>query len=156
MRLISSAFSEGELIPRDYTCDGRNVSPPLTWSEVPALTRSFTLIVEDPDAPRGLFLHWLLYDLPPGGHALTEAAGAPGDRVAGGCQGRNGFGRIAYEGPCPPGGVHRYYFRLYAVDRNLEIPSGASREVVENTMRGHILAQANTMGRYRRALRSTV
>ena len=121
----------------------------------PEGTRSFALIVDDPDAPHALFLHWLLYDLPGTCAGLEERAGIAGDEAAGGRQGRNSFGQLAYSGPCPPGGVHRYYYRLYALDAMLAIPAGASREAVENAMRGRILAQAELMGRYRRALRRT-
>lgn len=155
MTLTSPAFADGELIPPAYTCDGKNVSAPLLWRDVPDGTRSFVLIVDDPDAPGGLFLHWLLYDLPAGTSTLPEGIGAEGDHAGGGRQGKNGFGRIGYGGPCPPGGIHRYYFRLHALDTLLEIPSGASREPVENAMRPHVLASAELIGRYRRALRGT-
>jgi Raf kinase inhibitor-like YbhB/YbcL family protein len=151
MQLFTSAFAPGELIPSKYTCDGENISPPLEWSDVPAATTSLALIVDDPDAPRGLFLHWLIYDIPPGENGLTEGIGLESDTAGGAKQGRNGFGKIGYGGPCPPGGVHRYFFRLYALDSALNVPPRASREVVERVMRDHVVAEAELIGRYQRA-----
>jgi Raf kinase inhibitor-like YbhB/YbcL family protein len=155
MQLFTSAFATGGFIPSKYTCDGANISPPLEWSDVPDGARSLALIVEDPDAPRGLFLHWLIYDLPASEYGLTEGIGIEADEAGGAKQGRNGFGKHGYGGPCPPGGVHRYFFRLYALDTSLDVPSGATREVVERAMRDHVIAEAEMMGRYQRAAGSS-
>ena len=144
MKIFSSAWREGELIPSKYTCDGANVSPPLEWADVPEGARTLALIVDDPDAPRGLFLHWLLWNIAASENGLTEGT------AGGAVQGRNGFGQIGYGGPCPPGGTHRYYFRLFALDAELDAPQGATRERVERAMEGHILQQAELMGRYQR------
>lgn len=153
MRIFTPAFGEGGPIPAKYTCDGDNVSPPLEWADVPANTRALALIMDDPDAPSGLFLHWLLYDIPETENGLTEGVGIENAIVGGGTQGRNGWGKVAYGGPCPPSGTHRYYLRLYALDGPLGLPAGASRSDVEEAMRGHVLAEAQWMGRYERAAR---
>jgi len=150
MRLFSSAFGEGDLIAPKYTCDGEDVSPPLEWDSVPGNVVSFALIVDDPDAPAGLFVHWVIFDVPASEKGLTERAGLEGPRAGGGTQGRNGFGSMAYGGPCPPTGTHRYYFRLYALDTMIGLPPGASRNAVDAAMRGHIVAEAELMGRYAR------
>jgi Raf kinase inhibitor-like YbhB/YbcL family protein len=150
MELTSSAFAEGELIPPKYTCDGEDVSPPLQWRDVPAGTKSLALVVDDPDAPSGLFVHWLLYGIAAGEKKLAE--GIEIGRTASSLkQGRNGFGKAAYGGPCPPSGTHRYYFRLYALDDELSnMRSGGSRQELDRSMQGHILAEARLMGRYQR------
>jgi Raf kinase inhibitor-like YbhB/YbcL family protein len=150
MRLLSSAFREGDLIAPKYTCDGEDVSPPLEWEGVPEAARSLVLIVDDPDAPSGVFVHWLLVDIPVDENGLTEGVGIPGPRAGGGTQGRNGFGKTAYGGPCPPEGTHRYYFHLYALDTTLGLPSGAVRQDIEAAMHGHILEEAQLMCRYAR------
>jgi Raf kinase inhibitor-like YbhB/YbcL family protein len=151
MRLFSPAFSEGEPIPQKYTCDGEDMSPALEWADVPNGTKSFALIVDDPDAPGGLFLHWLIWNIPGTEKGTADGVGDADGSASGGLQGRNGFGRLGYGGPCPPGGTHRYFFHLYALDAVLDAPAGASRERVERAMQGHILAQAELMGRYTRA-----
>ncbi len=145
IQLTSSAFMEGGNIPRRHTCDGEDFSPPLSWSGIPAGTVSLALIVDDPDAPRGDWVHWVLVDLPPDLNGLPEG-------VAGtGTAGKNDFGRLGYGGPCPPKGRnHRYYFKLYALDQTLGLKSGATKEDVEAAMAGHILAQGELMGRYGR------
>jgi hypothetical protein len=150
LTLTSSAFTEGQPIPAAYTCDGRDVSPPLAWDEPPAGTRSFVLLSEDPDAPRGPWVHWVLYNVPPSARRL--AAGQPGDAKlpGGGLQGMSDFGRTGYGGPCPPSGTHRYYFRLYALDTMLDTPPGATKAQVEAAMGGHVLAEGQLMGTYRR------
>lgn len=142
--LTSSAFQEGRTIPVKYTCDGQNLSPPLSWSEVPAGTKSLALIVEDPDAPGGTFVHWVLYDLPGDLLALDEGAGI-------GVQGVNGFRKSGYGGPCPPrGSTHRYYFKLYALDKVLGLKPGASKGDVEKAMQAHVLGWGQIMGKYGR------
>lgn len=151
MTLFSPAFSAGELIPAKYTCDGEDVSPALEWADPPEGTRSFALIVDDPDAPSGLFLHWLIWNIPGSEKGMADRVGDADGSASGGLQGRNGFGKLGYGGPCPPGGTHRYFFRLYALDTILDAPAGATRERVERAMQGHVLAEAELMGRYRRA-----
>jgi Raf kinase inhibitor-like YbhB/YbcL family protein len=153
MRLFSPAFSEGEPIPPKYTCDGEDMSPALEWAGVPEATKSFALIMDDPDAPRGLFLHWLIWNIPGTERGMADGVGAADGSASGGLQGQNGFGKLGYGGPCPPGGTHRYFFHLYALDTLLDAPGGSSRERVERAMQGHILGQAELMGRYTRAAR---
>ncbi|WP_457601109.1 YbhB/YbcL family Raf kinase inhibitor-like protein [Hydrogenivirga sp.] len=152
MKLESTAFKEGETIPVKFTCDGLDVSPPVSWSGVPQGTKSFVLIMDDPDAPIGTFTHWVVYDIPPnvGGFAedLPKVAEIEGIK-----QGLNDFGYVGYGGPCPPKGhtYHRYFIRVYALDLDsLGLPSKASRRQVEERMKGHILGEASLMGRYRR------
>jgi Raf kinase inhibitor-like YbhB/YbcL family protein len=148
MKLFCSAFHNGEEIPAKYTCDGHDISPPLEWSDVPDSAKTLVLIVDDPDAPRGVFLHWLLYDLPATEKGLTEGVGIEATEAGGAKQGKNGFGRFGYGGPCPPRGTHRYFFRLYAIDCKLDLPGNCARPKVETAMHGHVVAQAELMGRY--------
>jgi Raf kinase inhibitor-like YbhB/YbcL family protein len=151
MKLTSSAFAEGDLIAPKYTCDGQNVSPPLEWTDVPDGTTSLALIMDDPDAPSGLFLHWLLYGIPSDEKGLTEGVGIEKASAGGARQGKNGFGKIGYGGPCPPSGTHRYYFHLYALDNDLSsLRPGASRQELESSMQGHILDEATLMAKYQR------
>ncbi|WP_445927562.1 YbhB/YbcL family Raf kinase inhibitor-like protein [Leptodesmis sp.] len=149
MKLESPAFSANGLIPSEYTCDGKNISPPLTWTEIPTGTQSLALIVDDPDAPRGTFVHWVVYNLPA---TLTElpAHVTMETDLAGGLQGKNDFRSLGYGGPCPPSGTHRYFFKLYALDQPLRLPAGASKAQVLTTAEGHILASAELIGRYHR------
>jgi Raf kinase inhibitor-like YbhB/YbcL family protein len=150
---LTSIFEPGEPIPVRYTCDGENVSPPLRWSEAPADTKSFVLIVDDPDAPAGTFVHWVLYDLPGGSRALPERVEG-GDAAEGGTQGLNDFDRVGYGGPCPPGGrPHRYVFTLYALDARLGLAPRKRKADVLRAMRGHVLAEAALVGRFQRAAR---
>lgn len=149
LHVSSAAFREGAAIPRKHTCDGADVSPPLSWSGAPAAARSFALLCDDPDAPGGNWCHWVFYDLPPGTHALPE--GVPqGDAAAGGRQGTSDFQKVGYNGPCPPGGTHRYRFHVYALDRVLGIAPRATRAQLLRAMRGHVLADGVLEGRYRR------
>jgi Raf kinase inhibitor-like YbhB/YbcL family protein len=150
MQITSTAIPSGGAIPRQYTCDGNDLSPPLEWGEPPEGTRSFALVAEDPDAPSGMFVHWVLFNLPAETRTLHE--GVPSDaRLANGARhGRNGWGNQGYGGPCPPGGTHRYYFRLYALDAMLDLPAGATRAQLMKAMEGHILAETDLMGRYAR------
>ena len=149
--LQTNAFSPGAAIDAKYTCSGANISPALSWSGVPEGTQSLALIVEDPDAPGGTFTHWVLYNLGPTETQLGESMPKT-DRLPNGAQqGRNNFGRVGYGGPCPPPGKpHRYFFKLYALDRKLELKPGASKKEVEQTMQGHILGQAELMGKFQR------
>jgi len=151
LSLSSPVFGEGEKIPIKYTCDGQDISPPLVWGEPPSGTRAFALIVDDPDAPGGVFTHWVLFNLPRDSRELPEAAPAQDRLTSGALQGRNDFGRIGYSGPCPPAGrAHRYRFNLYALDQPLDLKAGASRKQVLDAMRGHILAQGQLTGIYQR------
>jgi hypothetical protein len=149
MEITSTAFSEGGNIPRQYTCDGANISPPLAWKDVPAGAQSLALVVADPDAPSGTFYHWVIFNLPAGSTGLPEALPAAG--TAGAVQGTSSFRRPGYGGPCPPSGVHRYYFTLYALDTRLGLQARATASDLQAAMQGHVLAQARLMGRYRRS-----
>ena len=144
-KLTSAGFAEGAAVPAKYTCDGQNVAPPLRWEESPA-ARSFVLIVGDPDAPGGTFTHWVLYDIPGAQRELPEATASVGT------PGLNDFSQAGYGGPCPPRGpAHRYIFTLAALDIDtLNLPPRASRKQVEAAMQGHVIAQAQLMGRYGR------
>ena len=151
LKLTSTAFQPGGTIPKKFTCDGPDVSPALAWSEAPAGTKSFALIMDDPDAPVGTWVHWVLYDLPAGMHELAEGVTKQEELPDGARQGRNDFRRIGYGGPCPPAGpAHRYFFKLYALDQKLGLKAGATKADVEKAMKGHILAQGELMGRYGR------
>lgn len=150
LQLTSGAFADGGEIPARYTCEGQNISPPLAWMGAPAATRSFVLIVDDPDAPdpeapRMVWVHWVLYNLPADIDHLTEAVSA---LPAGAISGITDFQRTGYGGPCPPIGRHRYFFKLYALDTLLPDHGATGKTQVEQAMRGHILAQAQLMGTY--------
>ena len=149
--LETKAFPKGGEIPGKYTCSGEDVSPALSWSGAPQETKSFALIVEDPDAPSGTFTHWIVYDLPATTHQLPENVSKSDDLSGGGRQGRNDFRRVGYGGPCPPPGrSHRYFFKLYALSAALNLPAGASKRDVESAMRGRIIAQVELMGKFAR------
>jgi hypothetical protein len=151
LKLTSTAFQPGGTIPKKFTCDGPDVSPALAWSDAPAGTMSFALIMDDPDAPVGTWVHWVLYDLPAGTHELAEGVAKQEELPDGARQGRNDFRRIGYGGPCPPPGpAHRYFFKLYALDQKLGLKAGATKADVEKAMKGHVLAQGELMGRYGR------
>lgn len=149
--LKSSAFAAGADIPKKHTCDGADLSPTLTWGDPPDKTASFALIVDDPDAPAGTWVHWVLYNLPGTARELAENIAKEEQLDSGALQGKNDFRRIGYGGPCPPAGpAHRYYFKLYALDAPLNLKAGATKAAVEKAMKGHVLAQAELMGRYKR------
>jgi len=153
MNIISPAFSHQEMIPAKYTCDGSDVSPPLSWSEIPANTKSLALIMDDPDAPdpaapRMTWVHWVLYDIPPTAHGLME--NASGQLPSGIREGMNDFRRTRYGGPCPPIGRHRYFFKLYALDKMLGALPNAGKGTVEKAMQGHILMKAELVGLYQK------
>lgn len=151
IELTSPAFGHGGEIPSKHTCDGDDVSPLLEWRGVPPETKSLALVCDDPDAPRGTWVHWVLYGLPPTVNALPEGMPATETLPNGARQGRNDFGNIGYGGPCPPPGKpHRYFFRLHALDAVVDLPSGATRGQLEEAIRGHVLAQGELMGTYRR------
>lgn len=142
MKITSGAFSEGQRIPEQYTCDGENVSPSLSISDILDGTESLVLIVDDIDAPGGVFDHWIVFDLP----VVSEIKSGEEPGV----NGRNSFGKTGYGGPCPPRGEHRYYFRIFALDKKLGLIGGISRREVEGAMKGHVLGSAELMGRYAR------
>ncbi len=150
MKLSSSAFAEGGMIPKQYTCDGADISPPLTWSDVPAGAKSLALICDDPDAPVGAWVHWVAFNLPPTATGLPEGIRAEKQLPGGGLQGTNSWKRAGYGGPCPPSGTHRYFFKLYALDITLTLGSSATAKDVQAAIKGHVLAEAQTMGRYAR------
>jgi Raf kinase inhibitor-like YbhB/YbcL family protein len=151
VELKAAAFKPGADIPDQFTCDGSNISPALSWSAPPERTQSFALIMDDPDAPAGTWVHWVLFDLPATERELPESVPTTGALPSGARQGRNSFGKTGYGGPCPPPGpAHRYYFKLYALDTELHLKAGATRAQVDGSMRGHILRLAELMGRYRR------
>ena len=153
-QLTSSAFGEGQEIPRKHTCDGDDVSPPLAWSGIPAGTESLVLIVDDPDAPdpaapRMTWVHWVLYDLPPSATSLPAGV-SPSELPSGTREGLNDWNRTGYGGPCPPVGRHRYFHKLYALDSKLPDPGEATKRAVEEAMDGHVLAMAQLVGTYER------
>src|SRR5205823_6656103 len=149
MQLVSAAFRQGAEIPTHYTSDGEDVSPELSWREAPAGTKSFALIVHDPDAPRlGGFTHWVLYNIPSETGHIEENT-PKNEQIAGlGLQGKNDGSNIGYMGPAPPSGTHRYFFRLFALDNVLDLPPGATHKEVSAAIHGHILGQAELMGTY--------
>src|SRR5262245_18052333 len=152
MQLTSTAFREGEPIPKQYTGDGRNVSPPLRWADPPDGAKSFALIADDPDAPRGTWVHWVLFNLPADALELPEGVPANDSLKNGAKQGKNDFGKLGYGGPAPPPGKpHRYFFKLYALDTQLNLPAGATREQLLAAISGHVLAEGQLMGRYGRS-----
>ena len=151
LALASPAFPEGGTIPRKHTGDGQDVSPPLAWSEAPEGTRSFALVCEDPDAPRKTWVHWVLYNIPPGTRELDEARSREPNLPDNSHQGKNDFAKVGYGGPAPPAGKpHRYYFRLYALDSVLPFREGMTRDQLSSAMSGHILAEGQLMGTYGR------
>ena len=149
--ISSSSFSNGGEIAKKFTCDGADVSPQLAWSEPPAGTKALALLVDDPDAPIGNWTHWVLWNLPVSARGLPEGVSKTAKLPDGSEQGKNDFPKTGYNGPCPPAGKpHRYYFKLFALDGKLEMKAGAGKPELEAAMKGHILGQAETMGRYGR------
>lgn len=147
----AEAFKEGEMIPAKFTCDGKDVSPSLTWKGIPANTKSNVLIMDDPDAPGGTFVHWVIFNIPGGTDKLPEGIPRNLTLADGSIQGTTSFGRAGYGGPCPPPGKpHRYYFKLYALDAKLNLQPGVTKKDVENAMSGHILAKGELMAKYKR------
>ena len=144
MKITSSAFHEGANIPSKFTCDGSDTSPPLQIAGVPSGAKSLVLIVDDPDAPSGLFTHWLVWNIPPQTNLIAEG------NTPKGVQGANDFGKSGYRGPCPPPGTHRYSFKIFALDRELDLRSGAKRSQVDAAMKGHVIAKGELVGRYAR------
>jgi len=146
LNIYCEAFSYGGQIPKKYTCDGENVPPPITWGNVPQGIKSFVIIMYDPDAPGGTFIHWILFNIPP---TVTSISEENADKV--GVKGRNDFGRLGYGGPCPPpGSTHRYFIIVFALDTQLNLKEGVKLSAVLEAMKGHVIAYGEYMGKYRR------
>jgi hypothetical protein len=150
LQVKSSAFSEGDSIPAQYTCDGKDVSPPLSWSGIPAGTKSLALVCDDPDAPSGVWVHWVAYNIPGSTSGLPEAVPTRDEIAGGGLQGKNDFRKTGYGGPCPPGGTHRYVFTVYALDSDVTLAAGATKGELVAAMQGHVLAEGKLTGKYSR------
>lgn len=150
LNISSEAFSSGGMIPTKYTCDGADVSPPLSWSAGPEGTKSYALIADDPDAPVGTWVHWVIYDIPEDVTSLPEGVQKSKSVDNGADQGTNDFKKYGFGGPCPPGGTHRYYFKVYALDTLLGKGPGLTKKKLLAAMEGHILAQGELMGKYSR------
>jgi Raf kinase inhibitor-like YbhB/YbcL family protein len=151
IELKTTSFEPGGFIPKRFTCEAADVSPALSWSDPPAGTQSFAIIEDDPDAPSGTFVHWLVYDLPAGSRRLPEALPGSDQMAGGGRQGTNDFSRTGYSGPCPPRGKpHRYFIRFYALDTKTNLHPAATRAELDAAMQGHILAQTELMGLFKR------
>ena len=151
LTLKIAAFANGAEIPRRFTCAGADISPALNWDDVPRQARSLALIADDPDAPGGTWTHWLVWSIPAQVASLPEGVPADETLASGARQGKNDFGRIGYGGPCPPPGKpHRYFFKLYALDRTLDLKPGAARRELERAMKGHVLSDAQWMGTFKR------
>ena len=147
MQLTSTAFKEGEAIPTSHGYEDENLSPPLKWSDVPQGAKSFALICDDPDAPRGTWVHWVLFNISADTRELKSAPGGKVD-IPGAIQGKSSFKKLGYGGPAPPSGTHRYYFKLYALDKALDLKEGATKDEVAKAMNGHIVAQGQLMGKF--------
>ncbi|MCL5991285.1 MAG: YbhB/YbcL family Raf kinase inhibitor-like protein [Bacteroidetes bacterium] len=152
IKITSTAFIEGGLLPKIYTCEGKNISPPLAWSNLPEGTKSIALINDDPDAPMGTWVHWVIYNIPPTETGLKEEIPSENILPNGAKQGITDFRRVGYGGPCPPSGTHRYFFKLYALDKILELEPGVSKGQLLTAMEGHILGTGQLVGKYKKAL----
>jgi Raf kinase inhibitor-like YbhB/YbcL family protein len=144
MKITTSAFQEGGNIPSKFTCDGGDTSPPLQIAEVPSSAKSLALVVDDPDAPSGLFTHWMVWNISPQNNTIAEGSAPKG------VHGTNDFGKSGYGGPCPPSGTHRYYFKIFALDRELELPAGTKRSQLDAAMKGLVIALGELMASYSR------
>lgn len=150
LEIKSSAFDSEKTIPQRFTCDGQNVSPPLSWSGAPANTKCFALISDDPDAPAGTWVHWVAWNIPAASKGLNEGVAPAAKLPDGTVQGITDFRKPGFGGPCPPSGTHRYYFKLYALDATLTIDAKGDKAALTAAMKGHILAEATLMGTYSR------
>ena len=150
IKIISTAFEDGGMIPSKYTCDGEDISPPLHWEAVPDGTASIAIISDDPDAPVGTWVHWVLFNLPPDTKELKEKF--PDDETLpdGTRQGITDFGATGYGGPCPPSGTHRYYFKIYALDKKIDVATIVDKTQLLQEMEGHIIGQGQLIGKYQR------
>jgi Raf kinase inhibitor-like YbhB/YbcL family protein len=150
IKITSSVFTEGSMIPNRYTCDAEDVSPDLAWTGVPEGTKSLAIICDDPDAPMGTWVHWVLFNLPPDINELHAEIPLEKTLKNGARHGKNDFGRFGYGGPCPPSGTHRYFFKLYALDTRIKLESGITKAQLLEAMNGHILDEGQLMGKYKR------
>jgi|SRR6056297_171820 len=150
MNLTSSAFEHNRGIPQKYSCDGENISPALSWNGAPEVAKSYVLICDDPDAPGGTFIHWVYYNIPGNVGGLPEDVPGDSHPTPGGVQGKNSFGKTGYGGPCPPGGTHRYFFTLYALDIMVDAPAGLGKQELLSLIDGHVIADTQLMGTYSR------
>jgi Raf kinase inhibitor-like YbhB/YbcL family protein len=150
MELKSPVFEEGSMIPKKYTCDGQDISPSLTWTSVIDGTKSLALICDDPDAPGGTWVHWVIFNIPGDTRDLAENIPPQKELPNGAKQGTNDFRKIGYGGPCPPGGTHRYYFKIYSLDTDLDLEAGATKAQLLQAMKGHVLGEDQLMGKYKR------
>jgi hypothetical protein len=150
IKVSSTVFKEGEMIPKIYTCEGKNISPPLIWTDVPHGAKSLALIADDPDAPRGTWVHWVLFNIPADAKELSENIPRRSTLGNGARQGINDSHGLGYDGPCPPSGTHRYYFKFYVLDVVLTLESGATKVQLLKAMEGHILGEGQLMGKYKR------
>jgi len=148
--VTSEAFAHEGMIPARYTCDGENISPGLAWENVPAQTQSIALISDDPDAPAGTWVHWVVWNIPADARSLPENIPPDESLPDGTMQGVSDFGRHGYGGPCPPSGTHRYYFKVYALDKSLDLPANSNKKDLLKAMQGRILAEGQLMGKYKR------
>jgi Raf kinase inhibitor-like YbhB/YbcL family protein len=148
-QITSTAFGNGEKVPSLYTCDGKDVSPPLAWSGTPEGTKAFALIMDDPDAPGGTWVHWVIYNIPADAASLPQGVPTDATLASGAMQGSNSWKRTGYGGPCPPSGSHRYYFKLYALSDTLDLKSGANKRKLLKAMKGKVLGQVELMARFR-------
>jgi Raf kinase inhibitor-like YbhB/YbcL family protein len=150
IQITSPAFTDGGPIPEKFTCDDLDVSPPIEWVNVPEGTQSIAIICDDPDAPMKTWVHWVIFNIPGGVTRLPENVPPERELENGAHQGMNDFHKIGYGGPCPPSGTHRYFFKIYALDTQLDLPAGASKSQLMIAMEGHVLSQSNLMGTYTR------
>jgi hypothetical protein len=150
IKITSSAFAEGSMIPKRYTCDAEDVSPDMAWTGVPEGTKSLALICDDPDAPMGTWVHWVLFNLPPDINELHAEIPPEKTLKNSAMHGKNDFGRFGYGGPCPPSGTHRYFFKFYALDTRIKLESGITKAQLLEAMNGHILDEGRLMGKYKR------
>lgn len=148
--ITSTAFKEGGMIPAKYTCDGQDISPPLKWEQIPKGAKSIALISDDPDAPMGTWVHWVIWNIPAEANGLPEAVPAKSQLADGSKQGISDFRKPGYGGPCPPSGTHRYFFKVYALDTKLDLPESSQKQDLVDAMKGHILAEGSLMGKYKR------
>jgi Raf kinase inhibitor-like YbhB/YbcL family protein len=150
MRIISPVFDDGDAIPKKYTFDDLDVSPPIEWSNVPEDTKTVAIICDDPDAPMKIWVHWIIFNIPSNVNHLPENVPPEKELENGAKQGMNDFHKVGYGGPCPPVGIHRYFFKIYALDTTLDLPAGVSKSHLMIAMEGHVLAEAHLMGTYTR------
>lgn len=148
LSIASPAFKNGSAIPTVYTCKGKDTSPALSWNDPPSNTKSFALIMDDPDAPGGTWIHWVIYNIPASARGLQAATSNQAQLADGSLNGVNSWGKLGYGGPCPPSGTHRYFFKFYALDMMLDLSSGANKEQLLSAMQKHILAQGELMGTF--------